>query len=142
MCWRVSSGGRACIHEGQSHFQSYRVLQKADFNSTHVLTLTLKLSIQGKIVEVKWVRLLPCHEPTPSWKVVGLFTVYINCLVYASRQHLRFSSLFTLCSCCLACSHYLFLCTGSISIQRHSIQCSCISFLPWLIQACPARKGH
>lgn len=51
----VSGGGRACIHQEQPHFQYYGVLQKADFNSVHVLTLALNLRVRGKHVEVRWV---------------------------------------------------------------------------------------
>lgn len=48
-------------------------LQNLDFNSVHVLTLALNLRVRGKIVKIIQVWVLPCHEPTSSWKVIDLF---------------------------------------------------------------------
>lgn len=53
--------------------QSCVVLQNLDFNSVHVLTLTLNLRVRGKVVKIKWVCVLPCYEPTLSWKVADIF---------------------------------------------------------------------
>lgn len=95
VCWRVNKGSRACTHQGQSYFQSCGVLQNLDFNSVRVLTLTLNVRVQGKIVKITWVRVLPCHEPTPSWKVADLFEGRGRVWPLGHG----FSSPFALCSC-------------------------------------------
>lgn len=117
VCWRVSKGSRPCIHLGESYFQSCGVLQNIDFNSVHVLTLTLNHKVQEKIVKVIRVWVLPCHEPTPSWKMADLF-------FWAGGRGFghwgMVSVLLLLCAAAdLAHSHYLSLHTGSISIQKN-----------------------
>lgn len=79
----------------------------------HGLTHALNLRVRGKIVKITWVWVLPCHEPTPSWKVADLF------LGVGVGHWGMVSVLLLLCAAAdLARSHYLSLHIGSISIQQ------------------------